>query len=496
MNPTAGSGPNVRRALATAFLNRYSVLAINLTATLTLARLVTPAETGMFSVTASIILLAQALRDFGISEFLVQERDLTPEKIRTAFGTTLILAWSLGLLVFLARDWIAAIYGTPELGQLIAIASGAFLVAPISSTVMALLNRDMAFGVMLRISVSSNLVNAAVSVSLAFLGWGATALTLGMLAMSVTTSAVAALSCQSWNHFIPSVRAWRQIAHFGVFVSGVNVVNQIAGRAPDLIIGNVLGFNAVGLFNRGGGTVRLFNDLVTSSVQAVVFPALSAIRRRGENVREPYLRVISLITGAVIPLLAFVAVIADPLVRVLLGTQWLAAIPLIPLFALAVIVESLCPMANVVLTATGKVSFMLRIAAIQSVAQITAIGLFCQVGLVWIVAGKVLCSALAFVLNVQALRRVIGVSVRDLFRATSRSIGLAAWTVVAPAMMDAWLLRATGPAWLRLLTACALAGVLWTSGIFVLRHPLREEAIITLRAVLALARRNMGVERA
>src|ERR1700735_3914777 len=112
-----------------------------------LARLIAPAETGLFSVAASVVLLARAIRDFGVSEFLIQERNLTPQKIRTAFGMTLMLAWSLGALLFFGRGMIAAAYGTPGLANLVAIACGSFLVAPFSSTNLALLNRELAFGV-------------------------------------------------------------------------------------------------------------------------------------------------------------------------------------------------------------------------------------------------------------------------------------------------------------------------------------------------------------
>ena len=51
---------------------------------LVLARLLTPAEVGIFSMTAVLIGIAHVFRDFGVSAYLLQEKDLTPEKIRSA----------------------------------------------------------------------------------------------------------------------------------------------------------------------------------------------------------------------------------------------------------------------------------------------------------------------------------------------------------------------------------------------------------------------------
>lgn len=318
-----------------------------------LARLVAPAETGLFSVAASIVLLAQAIRDFGVGEFLIQEKDLTPHKIRTAFGITLALAWALGILIFLSRGWIASVYGTPELGSLIAIVCCSFFVAPFSRPVLALLNREMAFGILLRISLASNIANVAVSIGLAYVGWGAMALTCGMLAMNVTTAVVAMLSARSWDHFVPSLKEWRALASFGAYVSGANVINQLSGRLPDLIIGRLLGYASLGLYNRGNGLVVIFHEMFLSGIQTVAFPAFAAASRQKENVREPYLRAATLISGTALPVLALIAIVAYPLVWCLLGPNWLDAARLIPPLAVFYGVTLVAPMITVYLSATG-----------------------------------------------------------------------------------------------------------------------------------------------
>lgn len=494
--PDAGVSPGVRRALALVFMNRYAVMAINITSTLALARLLTPAETGLFSVTASIIFLAQAIRDFGIGEFLVQERDLTPIKIRTAFGATLVIAWTIGLAVFLARGWIAAIYATPQLAHLIAIASIAFVVAPFSSTVMALLNRNLAFGTMLRISISSNLVNAAVSVTLAYLGWGASALTIGMVAMNVTTACVASLSGRSWDHIIPSLRAWREVVAFGAYMSGVNVINQIVGRAPDLIIGRALGYQSLGLYNRALGTVGLFSDLVASSVQAVVFPTFSALHRGGGDLRQPYLRVVTLTTGISLPVLAMLTITAHPLVETLLGRQWLEATPLMPIIAVGAMIDALAPMTAAVITAVGRVSAILRQTAVVRSIQVVGIAIFAQIDLHWIVIGQLGCSVIAFTVNARVLRRCLGLATGDLLRASVRSTMLAAWTVAPVAVAETWSVSQNDPAWMTLLLTYALGSMAWLLGVFALRHPFGHELLVLLRIGFGAVSRNFGNKRA
>lgn len=481
---------SLRGALAVVFVNRYAVFAISFPSTMVLARLLTPAETGLFSVAASIVLLAQAIRDFGIGEFLIQEKDLTPAKIRTAFGMTLIFAWTIGGIIFVSRHRIAELYSTPELSGLIAIVSGSFLVAPFSSTVLALLNREMAFGVLFRISVASNLANTLVSITLAYLGWGATALTLGMLAMNVTTAVVASASARSWDHIIPSLREWRALASFGAYMSGANVVNQISARAPDLIIGRLLGYQTLGIYNRAGGVVSLFYEVIVSSVQTVAFPAFAAARRAGEDIREPYLRTVTLVTGAVLPVFGLLAIDAVPLVKFLLGDQWLEAAHLIPFITAGVAAEAMAPMVSAFLSAVGWVRMLLRLALYIRIAQVATVAVFANFGLWWLLVGSVSFATCALFVNALMLRRCIGLRVSELLRASLPSYVVGGLTVILPFAVLGLRAADHDPAWLSLTIGFGLGGASWLGAITALRHPLRRELEALLREMLMMLRRS------
>lgn len=483
--PSHGSALSVRGALAVVFLNRYAVLGINVVSLMIVARFVTPAETGLFSVAASIVFLAQAIRDFGIAEFLVQEKELTQAKIRTAFGMNLLLAWSLGAVIFLLRGWIADLYKTPELAALIAVVCGSFLVAPFSSTILALLNRRMDFVAMMKISIASNFANAVVSVCLAYLGWGAMALSLGMLAMNVTTAAVTALFMRSWDHLVPSLQEWRKVASFGAYMSGANIVNQIGGRVPDLVIGRVLGFEALGQFNRARGIVGLFNDLIVSSVTTVAFPAFSKAHHAGEDLRWQYLRATTLITGMVLPVLAVLSITSEPLVRFMLGDQWLPAAALMPLLILAQAISSLSPIANQVMSATGGIRLVLRLALCTQITQLVLTGVFVSFGTMWLAAGQAITSLVYLIITALFLRQNIGVGIIELLRASVQSLWVALISMSLPLAYVAVLGSANDPAWVTLASVGLLACVSWITGVFCLRHPLASE----IRTFIGAARR-------
>ena len=478
----SGRPAGLRSALAIVFVNRYAALVVSFLSTMVLARLVAPTETGLFSVAASVVLLAQAIRDFGVGEFLIQEKDLTSHKIRTAFGLTLALAWTLGVLIFLSRHWIASIYGTAELGDLIAVVCISFFVAPFSSTVLALLNREMAFGVLLRVSLLSNLANAAVSITLAYRGWGAMALTCGMLAMNVTTALVATLSARSWDHFVPSLREWRALASFGAYISGANIINQFSARLPDLIIGRLLGYQPLGLYNRGNGLVAIFHEMVLSGIQTVAFPAFAAAHRNGADVRTPYLRAAALITGTAFPVLALLSIVAQPLVWCLLGPNWLGAAPLIPPLALYYGLALIAPMVTVYLSATGWVRMIPRIAIGLQVSQLAIIAVTVNFSIMWVAIGNIGYGLLCFLINAHYLRQATGITLAELLRASVKSAAVTALCGI-PALAVVNLPALAGQPFLTLTAGLATGGIAWCIAVVLLRHPIVKELLLLLHEV-------------
>ena len=83
---------SVRRSLFIQFLNSYSGPGIAFVSVIILARLLTPQEIGVFSVCMAFVGFLHTLRDFGIGAYLLQERQLDKEILRSAYGLALLFA--------------------------------------------------------------------------------------------------------------------------------------------------------------------------------------------------------------------------------------------------------------------------------------------------------------------------------------------------------------------------------------------------------------------
>lgn len=182
----------VRRALLISLFERYGITSFRLSSAIIFSRLLTREVIGIFTVGVAVIGIAHVIGDFGIGQYLLQEKSLTPETVASALGLTMALAWTLGGLLALSAPYISIYYKEPSVKEVVFVVALNFLITPLSAMAPALLKRSMSFGSIFKINLTAALVGAVVGVTLATRGFGF----MSMAWASVASVAVSALMSQ------------------------------------------------------------------------------------------------------------------------------------------------------------------------------------------------------------------------------------------------------------------------------------------------------------
>ncbi len=101
---------SLRGAFLVSFVRSGGTFFLAFASNVIISRLLLPAEIGVYSVAMAVTAILQALREFGIGSYLLKERELTGDKIRTVFGMALLLGWTIAALIFIFRGAIARFY--------------------------------------------------------------------------------------------------------------------------------------------------------------------------------------------------------------------------------------------------------------------------------------------------------------------------------------------------------------------------------------------------
>ena len=470
----------VRRSLLMASGDRYVTVVLNLVGMAVLARFLTPDEIGVFAVGATFVMLAELLREFGVSTYLIQEKELSAAGIHTSFTVMLLLSLGLVGLIWVSAEPLATAYGDDRLAPNLRIAGGVLLLAPFSAPVLALLRREMAFGRLAAVNIAAAVANLTVSVGLAVAGAGHLCMALGMLSSAMATVSLAWLWRRD-HQFRGNVHRfgfseWRKVLHFGGYASATTVMNTFSANLPQLVIGRLVGFDAVGLYSRALMLCQVPERLILSACVPVMLSAFAEQSRSGGDMRAAYLRGLSFLSALMWPFLLCLVLMADPAVHALLGPQWGPAVPLVRIIGLASLFTFPAALTYPILVGLGHV----RDTLVSSLISLPISALLVCAAAFWgveaVAASMFVTLPLQVGVALTLIRRRLAFSWNEVFEAVWRSgvLALAAATPPAVAVgIVGWGLDLPIPALLAILAASAAA---WAAAVVATSHPLLDEA--------------------
>src|SRR3546814_13584426 len=104
---------------------------------------------------------------------------------------------------------------------------------------------------------------------------------------------------------------------------------------PSIAAGRLLGIEAAGLLHRATSTIQIYRKGVLEGLMPVLLPAFAAKLRQGHALKDSYLRGVAYLTAVGWPFSVVLALLAHPILPVLFGPPWDAAVPLVQLLCLA-----------------------------------------------------------------------------------------------------------------------------------------------------------------
>lgn len=384
----------VRRSLIVSFAEKYSITFVQLISSLIIARLLSPTEIGLFSVAMLIIGFAHMLRDFGVSNYLVQERELSPEKIRAAFTVTLIIAWTAAVLLHLLSPLLAYFFDQPSLIGLINVLSINFWLIPFSSVAFGLLRRQLNFNALYWINTLTALVSSVLAVILAYSGFSFMSLAWAAVAGSVVTVLLTNLFQPDSAIFWPSRHGVKAVLGFGSKSSVASLAIEAGQSAPELVIGKIINFEAVGFFSRAMGLATLFNKLIMSAVQSVAIPYFANHNRSDANMAAMLEKTLNYLLCIAWPFYVFIAVFADEIILLLYGDQWGDSVVIAQLLCLVFCIRVIPSIISWSMVSVGEVGKNMRGRLIWELSSLLFIIPAAYYSVNWVAAGLIFSNLL------------------------------------------------------------------------------------------------------
>jgi len=321
--PVAQDGTLRRRTVRSAGVTLASQgvgLAVQIIATVTLARLLTPADFGVVTMVTTFSLL---LVNFGVNGFT--EAVLQRDKINHFLASNLFfINLGVGLLLTLgfaaAGSLLAHFYGNARVAPIAVGISLTILITSTSVVHLALLMRAMQFTLVSANDFLSRVASVVVSILCAWAGWGYWALVAGAVAQPLS-QAIGAWTLCRWVPSLPRrVAGTGSMVRFAAHVYGRFTLNYFSRNVDNLLVGWRFNAQALGFYKKAYDLFAL--SALTQNLTTVALSALSRLSGDSQQCRRYLLRALSVAAFLGLGIGGALTLVGKDLIRVLLGPGW------------------------------------------------------------------------------------------------------------------------------------------------------------------------------
>lgn len=408
--------------------------------TIALARLLTPADYGLFAMALAVITLLELFQEFGLGVAIVQRQTLTRPQLNAIFWITSGASLVLVTAAWLGAPLAARFYAEPRLTWMVRLLGLTFLLNALGLVPYNLLTREIDFRRRSLAEAAGVLASSAVAITLASLGYGVWALVLGQVVRTAVRNAGMALLCRWVPTLAVSFDGMGDILGFGLRIAGSVALGSLSGVVNTAIIGRFLGGHDLGLYGMASalGESNPLHKLSTQAINQLSLPVFSKLQDQEELLRRYFLKITKYLALIAVPGQIGMALVARDLVVLLLSERWIGSIHLIEVLAVGGVFYVLPLPSAPVLTSRGRAQALLRFSAVLVVVLGGAI----LVGAQFSITGVVLAYIVAF----PALRLyLLSLALAELSLSARAYAANIAAPLAATGVMAAAVLAAQGP---------------------------------------------------
>jgi O-antigen/teichoic acid export membrane protein len=336
-----------------------------------LARLLRPTDFGLLAITVVLTdFLERVLGDTGTSAALIHRKELDQDLASSVFFLNLMVGVVTCAFLFLAAPVLAPALGDDRVEPILRGVGVAFVLLALGLVQRALLRRALRFRAVAAGDLASTATQTVVAVALALRGWGVWSLVVGILVGRMASN-VTVWWVSAWRprwHF-----RWadiRQVTGFSGNLSAFNFFSYFSEAGDKFIVGRFVSAAALGFYGFG---YRLLLQPVQSVLQVcrvVLFPAFARIQEDNDSIGRGYVRATSAVAMLTFPVTIGIAVMAEPIVRVVLGEKWLPAVPILAIFGPLAAIQAVSTTTSVLYQAKGRTDLQFRWGMVVGLAML------------------------------------------------------------------------------------------------------------------------------
>jgi O-antigen/teichoic acid export membrane protein len=382
-------------------------------ATLILARLLGPVEFGYIGLLLVFVAIGNTMIDSGLSVSLV--RAIKPDDIEysTIFFFNIILSLITYLIIFSIAPLIADFYNLPILKNLLRVYCLSFIISAFRIIPQVLLIKDMNFKKITILNIPGNIIGLILSVWMAMHNYKIWSI----VSLHLSTQLVTTLMFWFYIKWKPklefSISKMKYHWTFGYKLMLSAQLNTFFDNIYNILIGKIYNIQTLGYYERAYTLNNYPVSILSGIINKVSFPLLSNLLEDQKRIKNVFRNILMLSFYISAPLMLGALVIAKPMFILILGKQWLPAVPFFQILCLGYMVYPVHTLNVNILTVYGRSDLFLKLEGVKKVMVLLLIIVSIKYGVYGLVWSSVLASFAGLFINTYYTGSLISYFTKD-----------------------------------------------------------------------------------
>lgn len=396
-------------------VERFSVQGVSFILSLIIARLISPGEYGLIAMLSIFMAIAQTFVDSGFGNALIQKKDRNEIDYSTVFYFNIAIAILCYFIIFLCAPLIARFYNQPELTLVTRYVGLNLILSSLSIVQNTKLTLTLNFKLLSKISLISVIISGVLGIILAYYGWGVWTLVFqGLLNNALRTILLWIFA--KWKPLLAfSVKSFVGLFNFGSKLLVSSLMHTIYLNLYSLVIGKFYNASDVGYYNRAYTISQYPSTNIVTVLSRAIYPVQCERQNDDVWLASSFSSYLRMACYLVFPMMSLLAVIAKPLVLLVLTEKWLPCAMLISILCAAYIWYPVLVINNQMLNVKGRSDLFLKAEIIKKVVAVAILIATLPFGIEWLCIGIVIYNLFDMTLIIWFAKKVINTGYRMQF---------------------------------------------------------------------------------
>jgi O-antigen/teichoic acid export membrane protein len=391
-------------------VSRIATNLASLAALIVLARLLTPNDFGLVAICTTALGIVTAITELSLGSALIQREDVTREHLDSAWSLAVVRSLLIALGFALAALPLSWLYGDARLTPLFIVSGITGALSGLNNPSIALRAKAMSFGPTIALQIAQKLSGLVISVGLALWMGNYWAIILGS-AIGMSLSVLSGYLIVPYRPRFNLSRS-RDLLGFSSWLFASQLTNVLNWRFDHLIIGLFLPSSHLGAYTMADNIAAIPSRESTTPLVQALFPSFARLQADAPRLQAAYVRAQATIALAALPMGIGLALLAEPLVEVALGSRWAMAIPLIQVISCGYAIQTLVTASRPLAMALGDTRslFVRDAAGLALRVPFVVIGLLGW-GIMGLVLGRLLSSMVGLFITFTMVKNMLKLSI-------------------------------------------------------------------------------------